>query len=172
MNTPIAKLELQDNKLPQMDSSSRWEHRARIGTFFASCTSALSIVIGGIVGIYTYHEQALRQSSIRADELKFRKYNDARDMYFELINSAAAVGAATSRVEAQEKFSAYTTIYFGKAHVYVIDDAVYDAKKEFYYKTKDLIATEEFPSRKISLIGYELAKRCRESLEKMQKLQQ
>lgn len=162
------KMRLVKNKLAPRTGTSSWEKRTKIGSFIATCISAASIIIGGIVGIYSYQEQSRRENQLKEEELRLRRYNDARSLYFELISAASAVGASTSREEAIGKFADYTKIYFGKAHIFVLDDDVHNAKIEFYDGVKPLLLTEEFPSRKISKIGLNLAEHCKESLKKIE----
>ncbi len=86
-------------------------------------------------------------------------------MYFQLVDAATAVGTASSKGEALLRLADYDKVYFGRAHIYVLDNKVGYAKKKFYWNAHELVETEEFPSRAISEWALELSQSCKESLE-------
>jgi hypothetical protein len=140
------------------------DRRIKFGNFLIAIISALSVIVSGIIGVCTYRQSALKEEAAQQQEQSLRKYNQLRDLYFQLVDAAAAVGTANSRKEAIAKLNEFDRIYFGKAHVFVLDENVRRAKIKFYWNVHELINTEHFPSRKISLLALDLSSSCKDSL--------
>jgi hypothetical protein len=145
-----------------------WERRYKIASFIATGISTLSVIAGGVFGLYTYHQKSAQENLLRSEELRLRKYTQVREMYFQLVDAAAAVGTSNSKAQAVERLSEFDRIYFGRAHIYVLDKNVADAKIKFYWNAHELIDKENFPSRNISKYALLLSTSCKNSLETME----
>ena len=141
-----------------------WEFRFRAFSAVAAAASALSIVIGGFVGLYTFRQQGLAADALKLKELRLIQYNEKKAVYYELVDAAAAVATSRTRQEVERNATKYSTLYYGKAHIFVIDQSVYEAKVAFYSAIADALKMGEFPSYSLQALSLKLASTCREVL--------
>jgi hypothetical protein len=147
-----------------------WDRYAKIATVCSVVFSTLGLLAGGAFGLYTYREQGLAQVEARNKVFHEQKYMQLKEVYGQLVDAAAAVGSSLSKEEALEKLRLFDTIYFGRAHIFVIDDAVTDGKIEFYRLAHQEVLKEEFPSRNLQKHALQLADICRQALDIRQSL--
>jgi hypothetical protein len=142
-----------------------WEFRFKAFAAAAAATSALSIVIGGVVGLYTFRQQGLAAAALKVRELRLIQYNEKKAVYYELVDAAATVAMSLTKEEAKRNAAKYSILYFGKAHIFAIDPSVRTAKITFHTAMAAALAAGDFPSYSLQKLSLELAAACSEVLQ-------
>jgi hypothetical protein len=143
-----------------------WETISKACTATSAALTATSIVVGGWFALYTYQQQASATTELKIKELLQIEYGQKREIYYELVDAAAAFTSSPDLAAAQRNEARYWTIYLGKAHAVVTEPSVVDAKIAFGKAMKDAIAQGHFPSRSDDLKYRTLAlsEACRDAL--------
>lgn len=138
-----------------------WEFRFKAcGAVTAVCT-ALSIVIGGFAALYSYRQQGLAAEALKHKELRHMEYSQKREIYYELVDAAAAVSASLDKADAERNAARYWRLYYGKAHIAVIDEAVHKAKHAFALELEAAMKRGAFPTKDLQSAALVLARECR-----------
>jgi hypothetical protein len=143
-----------------------WEMRFKACTALAAVCSASSLVIGGCVGLYTYQKQAEASRQLKVKELLQIEYAQKRDIYYELVDAAAAFASSPDLETAQSNAARYWKIYLGRAHIVVTEDPVIRAKIDFGQFMKAALQQGTFPNNTKELKNATLAlsDACKEAL--------
>jgi hypothetical protein len=102
--------------------------------------------------------------AIKLKELRLAQYNQKKDVYYELVDAAASVAMSHTKKEAERNAAKYSTLYFGKAHIFVIDQSVNKAKIAFRSAMLDALKAGTFPSAALQSAPLDLARACSEVL--------
>lgn len=147
-----------------MAAREDWEFRFKACSAMTAVFSAASIVIGGVAALYTYRQQGLAAEQLKQKELRQIEYNQKREIYYDLVDAAAAVSASTDKAEVDRNAARYWRLYYGKAHIAVIDASVYRAKVEFGKELKAAMERGAFPTHDLEGSTLELARAARDVL--------
>lgn len=123
-----------------------WKFRFDACSALTALATAASIVIGGVAALYTYRQQGIAAEDLKRKELRQLEYNQKREIYYELVDAAAGVSASLDKADAERNAARYWRIYYGKAHIAVIDDAVHDAKVAFARDLREVMKRGKFPT--------------------------
>jgi hypothetical protein len=137
--------------------SAAWELRFKACSAIAAVCTAGSIVIGGAAALHT-------AQSLKDKELRQHEYNQKREIYYELVDAAAGVSSSIDKSDAEKNAARFWRLYFGKAHIAVMDDNVYKAKKQF---GRDLVKVMEkgtFPTEDLEGSTLALSRACQSVL--------
>ena len=140
-------------------STEKWEFWFKGCSAVAAVVSAISIVVGGAVGLHTYREQVAHDEYLKRKEIRLMRYRLSRDSYFELIDAAAGVASSPNKADAQINTANFYKLYFGKAHL-VSDGAVYEAKKAFSRALQKAIEKGVWPTDDLDMPALDLTKAC------------
>ena len=141
-----------------------WEFRFKACSAIAAMASALSIVIGSFVGIYTFRQQGLAAEALKEKELLLMQYNQKKEVYYQLVDAAASVAMSSTKKEAERNATNYSVLYFGKAHIFAIDPSVSKAKIAFRSAMVEALKVGVFPSTPLQSASLDLAFACKEVL--------
>jgi hypothetical protein len=143
-----------------MAIDDRWEFRFKTCTAAAALASAASIVLGGFVGIYTFRQQGFAAEALKEKELRLIQYMQKRDVYYELVDAAAAVAVSRSKEDADRNAVRFAGLFFGKAHIFAIDPVVSQAKVAFNAAMISALQEGKFPSGALQSASLDLARAC------------
>lgn len=96
--------------------------------------------------------------------MRLIEYSQKRDVYYELVDAAATVASSLSKADGEKHAAHFYALYFGKAHVAVIDSTVYDAKKQFSHALQRALAAGAWPTDDLDMPALELSKACQKVL--------
>ena len=82
-------------------------------------------------GLISYAHQGKADRDLKRREIQLTIYREKKEIYYPLCESASAIVSSGSAQEAKDDIRKYMTLYYGKAHLVVIDPAVHDAKIAF-----------------------------------------
>ena len=143
-----------------MAIDDRWEFRFKTSTAAAALASAASIVLGGLVGIYTFRQQGLAAEALKERELRLMQYMQKRDVHYELVDAAASVAVSQSKEDADRNAVRFAGLFFGKAHIFAIEPAVIQAKVAFNAAMISALHEGKFPSGALQSASLDLARAC------------
>lgn len=145
-------------------SQDSWDFRFKFCSAAAAVVSALSIIIGGVVGLYTYRTQTQTAEALKLKELRLMEYQQKRELYYQLVDAASAVANSSDPTEAKMNAQRYATLYYGKAHIFAIDPTVNNAKISFFKAMNSALVKGEFPSSDLRANSLALATVCKDVL--------
>lgn len=143
-----------------MTQREDWEFRFKACAAVTAVATAISIVVGGGVALYTYREQVQTAENLKRKEIRMLEYNQKREVYFELVDSAATVASSVNKADAEKNSARFYALYFGKAHIAVVEDAVYTAKKKFSRALQAALAAGKWPNDDLDMPALNLSKAC------------
>ncbi len=120
-----------------MPSEDKWERYFKVCGAAAAITTILSVLFGGWFGLYTYYHQ-------KKHELALMEYSLKKDAYYKLVDTATAVAYSKNKADANQKAAKFSTLYFGRAHIFVVDYDVRKAKEAFYGELDDALKSGAF----------------------------
>ena len=131
----------------------KWEPRFKAFGAVATVVSMIGLVAGGVFGLYRYVAQ-------QEKEIRLAQYNQKKELYYELVDAAAAVGSSLTKDEALRNAQKYSILYFGRAHIFVIDPEVVTGKEAFHKAMENALQEGVFPSKQLQLDALSLAMDC------------
>ncbi|CAB1083658.1 hypothetical protein D1AOALGA4SA_11200 [Olavius algarvensis Delta 1 endosymbiont] len=146
-----------------MPSEDKWERYFKLCGAAAAIATILGVLFGGGFGLYTYYHQ-------KQHELALMVYNLKKDAYYELVDAATAIAYSKNKEDAHQKAAKFNTLYFGRAHIFVVDHVVKKAKLAFYSQLDDALKSGDFwsegtaSSEDLRRKAVELRNACREAL--------
>ena len=108
-----------------MPSQEKWERYVKICGAAAAIATILGVLFGGGFGLYTYYQQGER-------ELALMEYNLKKDAYYELVDAAISVAFCEIKEDAIREADKFNILFLGRAHLFVVDHNVEEAKRMFY----------------------------------------
>jgi len=147
-----------------MEQREVWEFRFKGISALATIVSALSIIIGGCVALYTYQEQGKAAAYLKRKEMRLMEYDKKRDVYYEMVDAAATVATSLDARDAELKAARFKALYFGKAHIAVVDEDVLNAKVNFYTALQSALKSGTWPTKVLYSSALELSTACQEAL--------
>lgn len=104
--------------------------------------SALGLICSGLFGLASYANQGKADRELKRREIQLTIYRVKKEVYYPLCESASAIVSSGSAHEARKDIKKYMTLYYGKAHLVVIDPAVHDAKIAFKKRLLEWVKQE------------------------------
>lgn len=143
-----------------------WEMRFKACTALAAVCSAGSILIGGFVGLHTYQKQVSASRELKVKELLQIEYAQKREIYYELVDAAAAFASSPDLETAHTNAARYWKIYLGRAHIVVTEEPVIRAKIDFGQFMKSALQQGTFPNNtnELKTATLALSDACKEAL--------
>ena len=138
--------------------------------FFKACgaiaaiASTLGLICGGIFGLYTYYKKSEEANSLKIQEIRLAQYSQKKEVYYELVDAAAAIASSTNKDDAVRNATKYLSLYFGRAHILAISDEVRNAKQKFRRTLLKELRSGYIPSKDLEYAALELAEACRKEL--------
>lgn len=124
-----------------------------------------SVIVGGLAAISTYQHRSVVAQQLKDKELRQVEYAQKREIYYELVDTAARASASLSKADAERNAADYWRMYFGKAHIAVVDPSVLAAKTKFARGLVEALKRGNFPTTDLEGDVLELAEACQQVLK-------
>ncbi len=160
-STPI------DATISRETREERREYKFKLFDRCLASVSAVGLISSGLFGLISYTNQKKADSELRRREIQLTIYREKKEVYYPLCESAAAIVSSGSLDEARKHVKDYMTLYYGKAHLVVIDPTVSRAKIEFATSLMDWVNEKKPnpPPDDLTGLALRLTEACQENLD-------
>jgi hypothetical protein len=142
------------------------EFRFKIWDRSLATISALSLIIGGVWGLWQYIDQQEKDRELRDQEYNLALYKERKEMYYALCAAVGEIASSKSSAEAEPAIKAFFKLYHGGVHI-VSDRVLDEAKAAFARKVVDLMSgpKDQAPPPELVHLADNLVEKCKESLD-------
>jgi hypothetical protein len=134
--------------------------------------TALSVIIGGGVGLLTYLGERGKEQGLRRQEIELLRYKERKEIYHPLCKLAGEIVASKSLKEAEPSIKSFWALYYGEVGI-VAEGLVQKAMEEFGSALRDFTDSpnaqsspeDQRPPPELTRWAKKLADQCRESLD-------
>jgi hypothetical protein len=148
-----------------MPTETSWEFTFKACGAIAAIVSAVGILAGGAFGLIQYQKQVETAERQGKMELDLLKYDQKKDVYYDLSEAAVYVAHSRTLAEANQRVEKFELIYFGRAHILAMDSEVMTAKANFYKVLLAVLKKGSFPSDQLQAEAFLLTTACQKALK-------